>query len=300
MLKGFHGRWSARVLREAAAERRIDPQAPTPGTVAVSMSPREVVDLHGHGLRGRDADGDVVVVGVASGWRRYVWGFGPWMLALAWMAGRDVVALPRRVGAGHLRGIASAAHGLELLAMTYETAAPLAAASLARLGASTPAAVVGPGDCPDGGDHLLPLPFGTVLPSMSLIVPAWAGCSAMVWHCWCRGVRAGAILYLITLWQVVEHLLRSWIRAGRPHPLTAQSRFGAVRRGARFRGRLEVSRRSSRALPKPVIRAPHLARASPASWSSTSSPGPSSNSRPVQRSPLVELAVVPCVGGLTL
>ncbi|OBS30173.1 hypothetical protein A9O67_03695 [Tepidimonas fonticaldi] len=201
----------ARVLREAAAERRIDPQAPDSGTVAVSMSLREVVDLHGHGsgavmLMVMSLLSVLPVAGAGT-----VLSFGLWMLALAWMAGRDAVALPRRVGAVTLRG-RWVAHGLELLAMTYETAGRWLRPRWHALVHPRLRLWWGLWIALMAGIIFLPLPFGNVLPSMSLIALSlgWMfrdGLALLV----SGAFGAGAILYLITLWQVVEHLLRSWI-----------------------------------------------------------------------------------------
>ena len=61
------------------------------------------------------------------------------------------------------------------------------------------------------GIIFLPLPFGNVLPSLSLIALSlgWMfrdGLALLV----SGAIGAGAIAYLVTLWQGVEHLFRWW------------------------------------------------------------------------------------------
>jgi len=199
----------AQALRAAAA--RLEEPAPSAsGAAPMSLSLGEVVDLHGHGsgavlLMVMSLLTVLPVAGVGT-----VLSFGLWALALAWMAGRDAIVLPSRVGAVTLRG-SWATRCLELLAMTYESAARwlrprwrVLVHPRLRLGWGLWIALM-------AGIIFLPLPLGNVLPSLSLIALSlgWMfrdGVAMLV-----SGVfGAGAIAYLITLWQVVEHLFRWW------------------------------------------------------------------------------------------
>lgn len=200
----------ARALREAAARLGEMADSPPPGGAPVALSLGEVVDLHGHG------SGAVLLMVMALltvlpvAGAGTVLSFGLWALALAWMAGRDAIVLPRRVGAVTLRGT-WATRGLELLAMTYETAArwlrprwPALVHPRLRLWWGLWIALM-------AGIIFLPLPFGNVLPSLSLIALSlgWMfrdGLALLV----SGAIGAGAIAYLVTLWQGVEHLFRWW------------------------------------------------------------------------------------------
>lgn len=199
-----------RTLREAAAQLTESAAVAVPDGRPASLTLGDVVELHGPG------SGAVLLMVMALltvlpvAGAGTVLSFGLWALALAWMAGRDAVALPPRVGALTLRG-SWAARCLELLAMTYETAArwlrprwqPLAHPRL-RLWWGLWIALM-------AGIIFLPLPFGNVLPSLSLIALSlgWMfrdGVALIV----SGAIGAGAIAYLVTLWQVVDTVVRGW------------------------------------------------------------------------------------------